>query len=302
MTAAASTGPAPPGLGVWLAAARPRTLPAAVAPVAVGTACAHVAGGVAWGPAAAALLGALLLQLGTNFANDVFDAEKGADTPDRKGPTRAVAAGWITARAMRTAMIATFAVAVAIGGYLVAVAGWPVIAIGVASVAAGVLYTGGPWPLGYHGLGDLFVFVFFGVVAVAGTAYVQLGEVPALALWLSVPVGAIATAILVVNNLRDRATDARVGKRTLAVRFGRGFALAEYAALLAVAHAVPLALAVTGRPWLALVLVTTVCSVRAVRALAAAEPGPAMNELLGKTARLLLVQSLLVTVGVVASG
>src|SRR5262249_27653657 len=163
---------------------------------------AHAAGGVAWGPAAAALLGALLIQIGTNFANDVFDAEKGADTPDRKGPVRAVAAGLISPGAMRAAMIGAFAAAVAVGCYLVARGGWRIVAIGVASVAAGVAYTGGPWPLGYHGLGDVFVMAFFGQVAVCGTAYVQVGHVPALAMWLSIPVGAVATAVLVVNNLR----------------------------------------------------------------------------------------------------
>lgn len=285
---------------IWLAAARPRTLPAAVAPVAVGTACAHAAGGVAWGPASAALCGALLLQIGSNFANDVFDAEKGADTPDRKGPVRAVATGLISARAMKTAMLATFLLALAVGGYLAAVAGWPVIAIGASAIAAAVLYTGGPWPLGYHGLGDLFVFVFFGLVAVAGTAFVQRGEVPSLALALGVPVGALATAILVVNNLRDRETDARVGKRTLAVRLGRGFALGEYAALLVLAHAVPLALA-WSRPALAVGVATAPLALGLYRALARAVPGPAMNELLGATARLLLAQAVLLAVGVAAS-
>lgn len=283
----------------WLAAARPRTLPAAVAPVAVGVACASAAGPVRWAPALAALAGALLLQIGTNFANDVFDAEKGADTPDRKGPVRAVAAGLITARAMRRAMIATFALAVAVGGYLAWIGGWPIVAIGVASIAAGVLYTGGPWPLGYHGLGDVFVMLFFGQVAVCGTAYVAGGEVTALSAWLSIPVGAIATAILVVNNLRDRETDARVGKRTLAVRWGRGFALAEYAALLAIAHAVPLVLALGGRPWLALGAATAPLAVARMRALARAVPGPAMNVLLAATAQLLLAQATLLSVALV---
>jgi 1,4-dihydroxy-2-naphthoate octaprenyltransferase len=283
----------------WVAAARPKTLTAAVAPVAIGTACAHAAGGIAWGPAVAALVAAGLIQIGTNFANDVFDAEKGADTAERKGPVRAVATGLISAAAMRAAMIVTFALAVAVGVYLVAVGGWPVVAIGVASVLAGVAYTGGPWPLGYHGLGDVFVMLFFGQVAVCGTAYVQLGRVPALAWWLSLPVGAVATAILVVNNLRDRETDAKVGKRTLAVRFGRGFALAEYTALLALAHVVPVGLATLGgRPWCALGVVTVPWAVVLVRKLVRAEPGPEMNELLGATAKLLLAQSVLVAIGV----
>jgi 1,4-dihydroxy-2-naphthoate octaprenyltransferase len=278
----------------WVGAARPRTLTAAIAPVAIGTACAHAAGGVAWGPATAALVGAGLIQIGTNFANDVFDAEKGADTAERKGPVRAVATGLISAAAMRAAMVVTFALAVLVGLYLVTVGGWPVVAIGVASVAAGVAYTGGPWPLGYHGLGDVFVMVFFGQVAVCGTAYVQVGSVPALAWWLSLPVGAVATAILVVNNLRDRESDAKVGKRTLAVRFGRTFALVEYAGLLAIAHAVPVALG----GWAILGAATAPWAVVLVRRLVKAVPGPEMNELLGATAKLLLVQSVLMAVGV----
>jgi 1,4-dihydroxy-2-naphthoate octaprenyltransferase len=155
--------------GIWIAASRPKTLPAAIVPVAVGTACAEACGGVAWGPALAALGGALAIQIGTNFANDVFDAEKGADGPGRLGPLRAVSAGLITAAAMKRAMILAFAVATAFGVYLAAVGGWPVVAIGVASIISGMAYTGGPWPLGYHGLGDVFVMVFFGFVAVCGT-------------------------------------------------------------------------------------------------------------------------------------
>ena len=231
---------------IWIAAARVRTLPAAIVPVAIGTACAHVAGEIAWAPAIAALGGALAIQIGTNFANDVFDAEQGADGPDRIGPLRAVSAGLITAGAMKRAMIAAFAVATAFGVYLACVGGWPVVAIGLASIVSGIAYTGGPWPLGYHGLGDLFVMIFFGLVAVCGTAYVQIAAVPCLAIWAAVPVGALATAIIVVNNLRDREQDARSGKRTLAVRLGRRGALAEYALLLVVAYVVPIALAVSG--------------------------------------------------------
>ena len=172
-------------MSIWIAAARPKTLPAAIVPVVVGTACAHAVGGIAWGPALAALAGALAIQIGTNFANDVFDAEKGTDGPDRIGPLRAVATGAITAATMKRAMIAAFAIATAFGAYLAWVAGWPVVAIGVASVLSGIAYTGGPWPLGYHGLGDVFVMVFFGLVAVCGTVFVQLGHVPMLAVWVS---------------------------------------------------------------------------------------------------------------------
>lgn len=282
---------------IWIAAARLRTLPAAVVPVAVGTACAKASGGVALGPALAALGGSLAIQIGTNFANDVFDAEKGADTHERIGPLRAVSAGLISAAAMKRAMIAAFAVATLFGVYLLAVAGWPIAVIGLASIASGIAYTGGPWPLGYHGLGDVFVLAFFGFVAVCGTAFVQLGHVPALAWWAAVPVGALATAILVVNNVRDRATDVRAGKRTLAVRFGRPAALIEYALLLAAAYTVPAVLALTGSPWAALPLATLPLAGIRMRALLAAADGPEHNACLAATAQLLMLHGLLFAAG-----
>ena len=284
---------------LWIKTSRPATLTAAAAPVAVGTACAHAAGGVAAGPALAALLGAMWLQIGANFANAVFDAEKGADGPGRLGPTRAVAAGLLSAGAVRRAMILAFAAATACGVYLTWVAGWSIVAIGVASVVAAVAYTGGPYPLGYHGLGDVFVMAFFGFVAVCGTAFVQLGHVPALAVWLAVPVGSLATAILVVNNLRDRKGDAVVGKRTLAVRLGRGGAIAEYAVLILASYAVPLGLAVAhGAPWLALPCATAPWAFELARRVARVD-GAALNPLLGATARLLLAHSVLAALGVV---
>ncbi len=284
-------------LGIWIGAARLRTLPAAIVPVAVGTACARVCGTIAWGPALAALAGSIAIQIGTNFANDVFDAEKGADTPERIGPLRAVSAGLISAAAMKRAMIVAFAVAAAFGVYLVSVAGWPIVAIGIASIAAGIAYTGGPWPLGYHGLGDVFVLAFFGFVAVCGTVYVQLGWVPPLAWWAAVPVGALATAILVVNNVRDRATDARAGKRTLAVRFGRPAALVEYTLLIAVAYAVPIALAIHLKPWAALPLFTAPLAIARLRALLRAVDGPEHNACLAATAQLLMAHGILFATG-----
>jgi 1,4-dihydroxy-2-naphthoate octaprenyltransferase len=283
-------------MNVWLQAARPKTLPAAATPVIVGTACAHACGGVVWGPALAALGGAFALQIGANFANDAFDAEKGADGADRIGPVRAVAAGLISAAAMKRAMAIAFAIAMVFGIYLTSVAGWPIVAIGLASIAAAFAYTGGPWPLGYHGLGDVFVFVFFGLVAVCGTAFVQLGHVPELAWWASVPVGALSTAILVVNNVRDRAGDARAGKRTLAVRFGRSAGIVEYALLVAVAYAIPAALAPSHLARL-LPLVTIPLAIVRVRALARAATGPEHNALLAATAQLLLVHGALFAVG-----
>lgn len=284
----------------WIAAARLRTLPAAVAPVAVGTACAHASGGIAWAPALAALGGSLAIQIGTNFANDVFDAERGADGPDRIGPVRAVAAGLISARAMKLAMIAAFAIASMFGLYLTATVGWPIVAIGVASIIAGIAYTGGPYPLGYHGLGDVFVMAFFGFVAVCGTTFVQLGHVPCLAIWASIPVGAIATAIIVVNNVRDRGTDVGAGKRTLAVRYGRRFAIAEYASLLALAYVVPVGLAVCNHSaWIALPLLTLPLAWKRLRNLIDAATGPEHNTLLAATGQLLLLHSILFATGLV---
>jgi 1,4-dihydroxy-2-naphthoate octaprenyltransferase len=295
------TEPAPAALSAWIGAARLRTLPAAVVPVAVGTACAAASGGVALGPALAALAGALAIQIATNFANDVFDAERGADGPDRVGPVRAVSAGLISAAAMKRAMIFAFGVATLFGVYLAAVAGWPVVAIGVASILSGVAYTGGPWPLGYHGLGDVFVMAFFGFVAVCGTAFVQLGHVPGLAIAAAVPVGALATAILVVNNVRDRETDERAGKRTLAVRLGRRGGLIEYAALLAIAYAIPLALVLGGRLTVALPLLSAPIAIARLRALIAAADGPAFNRCLAGTAQLLLLHGGLFAAGLAAS-
>jgi 1,4-dihydroxy-2-naphthoate octaprenyltransferase len=294
--------PGPDSPRAWLLAARPATLPAAIAPVAVGTACAAAAGGFRPGPAAAAAVGALLLQVAANFANDVFDFEKGADREDRLGPPRAVQSGLLSPAAMRRGLVAVLAAALAVGVYLAAVAGWPVVAIGIASIAAAVAYTGGPFPLGYHGLGDLMVLLFFGFVAVCGTAFVQVGGLPALAVAASVPVGALATAILVVNNLRDRAGDAIAGKRTLAVRLGPGGARVEYAALLAVAYTVPIALAALRGEWLlAAPVVTAPWAVRLVGSIWRRD-GLALNPCLPATARLLLLHSLVWAAAIAVAG
>jgi 1,4-dihydroxy-2-naphthoate octaprenyltransferase len=294
--------PAPDSPRAWLLAARPATLPAAVAPVAVGTACAAAAGGFRPGPAAAAAVGALLLQVAANFANDVFDFEKGADREDRLGPPRAVQSGLLSPAAMRRGLVAVLAAALAVGVYLAAVAGWPVVAIGIASIAAAVAYTGGPFPLGYHGLGDLMVLLFFGFVAVCGTAFVQVGGLPALAVVAAVPVGALATAILVVNNLRDRAGDAIAGKRTLAVRLGARGARVEYAALLAVAYTVPIGLAVEHGEWLlAAPVVTAPWAMRLVGSVWRRD-GLALNSCLPATARLLLLHSLVWAAAIAVAG
>ena len=298
MVAVAQALPPAGSARAWLLAARPATLGAAVVPVAVGTAVAHAAGGLAPGPALAALVGSIFIQIGTNFANDVFDHEKGADTADRLGPPRAAQLGLLSGRQLYAGIAVVFALALACGVYLTAVAGWPVVAIGIASLLSGLAYTGGPYPLGYHGLGDVFVLAFFGFVAVCGTAYVQLGQVPALAWWASVPVGALATAILVVNNVRDRDTDVLAGKRTLAVRFGRAGALAEYVLLLVAAYAVPVALLASGqaRAWVLLPLATLPLAIARTRALFAAQ-GRAHNPVLVGTAKLLVVYGVLFAVG-----
>lgn len=283
----------PGSLRAWLLATRPATLTAAFVPVAVGTAVAHAEGGVRWGPAVAALLGAFLLQIGTNLANDLFDHEKGADTEERVGPLRAAQAGLLTTRQLRVGMVLTFAAAVLVGVYLAAVAGPAIVALGLLAIASGVAYTGGPFPLGYNGLGDVFVMLFFGFVAVCGTVYVQLGAVPELAWWASVPVGSLATAILVVNNVRDRETDAKAGKRTLAVRFGRRAGVVEYVALMVAAYAVPTLLAWRlADPWQLLPLLTVPWAVALIRQLVRLE-GPPLNATLASTARLLLVHGVL---------
>ena len=282
----------------WIMAARPQTLPAGVAPVAVGTAVAHALGGARAGPALAALVGALLLQIASNLANDVFDHEKGADGPDRLGPPRAVACGLLRPRAVRCALFLVLGAAMAVGVYLTLVAGWKVVALGLLAMACAVAYTGGPVPLGYHGLGDALVLLFFGFAAVCGTDFVQLGRVPAESLWAAVPVGALATAILVVNNLRDRAGDAACGKRTLAVRLGARAARVEYALLVAIAYAVPIAAAVSrGEPLLALPVLTLPWGVGLVRAIWRRD-GRALNPCLPATARLLLATSLLWAAGI----
>ena len=282
----------------WWLAIRPATLTASAAPVLVGSGAAWAEGAFAIGPAVAALVGAFLLQIGANFANDVFDFERGADNADRLGPQRATQQGWISATQMKRAMWLAFAGATAVGLYLTWVAGWPVLALGLLSIAAAYLYTGGPKPYGYLGLGDLSVFLFFGPGAVAGTYYVQALAVSELALLASLPIGALATAILVVNNLRDIETDARANKRTLAVRLGDRPTRTYYFALLAVAYAMPaviwwrgLADAWVLLPWLSLPLAARLA------ARMRHEGGLALNGCLVRTARLEVVFGLLFALG-----
>jgi 1,4-dihydroxy-2-naphthoate octaprenyltransferase len=275
-------------LAVWLLAIRPQTLTAAVAPVLVGSALAAHDGRFRFAPAASALAGALLIQIGTNLFNDVADFERGADTAARTGPVRVTQRGLLPAAQVRRAAYAAFALAALAGAYLVACAGWPILVLGAGAIAAGIGYTGGARPLGYRGLGDVCVFAFFGVAAVAGTYFVQARTVSAAAWLASIPIGALATAILVVNNLRDLDTDRAAGKRTLAVRLGARATRIEYAALLALAFLTVPALCFTlGRtawgflPWLTLPWAAVLAG-----EIFTGPDGVALNRLLVRTARL----------------
>ena len=298
----------------WVMAARPQTFPVAAAPVAVGVGLALDRGVFAPLPALAALVGAVLITVGTNLANDYYDAARGADTADREGFTRVTASGLIEPPAVKRGMWVAFGAAVAVGSYLVWVGGVPILVVGLVSVAAGVAYTGGPYPLGYVGLGDPFVFVFFGLVAVSGTVYVQAasavagvpvapppGTVPLNAVLAGVVPGALATNVLVVNNVRDRDEDVETGKRTLAVRFGVRVARAQYVALLVVAYLVPLAFVARGQGLAVLLpLFTLPLAVRVARPVLTETSGAALNPALERTGRLMAAFAVLFAAGLAA--
>ena len=296
----------------WVIAARPQTLPAAAAPVIVGVGLAVETGVFAPLPALAALVGAALIQIGTNFANDYYDAIQGADTDDREGFTRVVASGLIEPNEVKRAMWATFGAAILVGSFLVYVGGVPILVVGLASVAAGIAYTGGPYPLGYHGLGDLFVFVFFGLIAVTGTYYVQAaalvggavpvwppaGTITRAAVVASLPVAALSTNILVVNNVRDREEDAKTGKRTLAVRFGYGLSRAQYVGLLALAYAAPFWFYANGYGLAVLLpLATLPLAVGVAETVLTETGGEALNPALESTGKLLAAYAVAFAVG-----
>jgi 1,4-dihydroxy-2-naphthoate octaprenyltransferase len=283
-------------------AARPRTLPAAVAPVLVGTAAAvEATDDIRVGAFIAALVGSVFIQVGTNLANDYSDARRGADSADRLGPVRVTSSGLVAPRRVLVATWVAFGVAVAAGIYLITVAGIVILIVGVASILAGVLYTGGPRPYGYEGLGELFVFLFFGLVAVNGSYYVQLERLDWLPFGLSLAVGFLVTAILVVNNVRDIETDQRAGKRTLAVRIGRPRTRQLYAALLAAAFvAVPVTLLATGGPaWGLLALGAAPLARRPLAAVMTRTDGPSLNGALAGTGALLAAFSVLLAGGLV---
>ena len=296
MTAAIARPSSP--LAAWFLATRPRTLVAGVVPVAVGSALAFRDHHFAWLSALAALLGALLIQVGTNLVNDYFDFKRGADTSDRLGPARATQQGWLTPDSVFTGAMVCFALAFTVGMYLVSIAGWPLVVIGLTSLAAGYSYTGGPFPLAYNGLGDVFVLVFFGFVAVGGSYFVQSLTVTPTVLLAAVPVGLLGVALLAVNNTRDEKTDALVDKKTLVVRFGARFGKAEYVTCLVVSALVPVVLTVTGMttPWVMLSWLAAPFAVPPLRILFT-QTGAALNQALAGTAKLQMIYGVLFALG-----
>ena len=284
----------------WWAAARPKTLGAAVAPVLVGTAMAQRTSGLAFWAMASCLVGAMLLQLGTNFANDYFDFVQGADTEERLGPTRATQAGWVSPTSMRNAFILMFALVAVPGLYLTYLGGWPVFLLGVLSVFSGVWYTAGPYALAYLGLGDLFVLIFFGGVATVGTYYVQTFQLDAPIFLASLGPGLFSTAILAVNNLRDRLTDTDSNKRTLAVRFGANVVRFEYLLCCLGASLVPwLIFTFTSEqhPYSLWASATFLWCIPAIIKVFRLDADPRLNPLLGETGKFLLLYSVLFSVG-----
>jgi 1,4-dihydroxy-2-naphthoate polyprenyltransferase len=292
-------------LHIWLMAARPRTLPAAVAPVLVGTALAATEDTFRPLTFVAAMLGAVFIQIGTNLSNDYSDARRGADTEDRLGPVRVTAGGLVPPRQVLVATYVAFGLAVLAGAYLIATAGWELLLVGAASILAGVLYTGGPRPYGYEGLGEVFVFLFFGLVAVTGSYFAQVERLTWEAFVLAVPVGLLASAILVVNNVRDLETDRRAGKRTLAVRLGRPRARTLYATMVYAAFALAPLPWLLGSDelsaWLALPLPALPLAVPVVRTVRRRTDGPSLNGALARTGMLQLVFCTLLSAGILAS-
>lgn len=286
-------------LQIWLIAARPRTLPAAVAPVLVGTALAWTVGPLDWIAFVAAALGALFIQVGTNLSNDYSDARRGADTEERLGPVRVTAGGLVPPKQVLFATYASFGMAVLCGIYLIIVAGPVLLLIGAASILAGVLYTGGPRPYGYEGFGELFVFTFFGIVAVAGSYFVQRQALEWEAFVLAIPVGLLASAILVVNNVRDLETDRRAGKKTLAVRLGRINTRRLFAAMILLAYPTALLPSLLGsfNAWPLLILLTVPIALALVKTVGSRTDGPTLNSALARAGVLELTFCSLLTIG-----
>jgi 1,4-dihydroxy-2-naphthoate polyprenyltransferase len=285
---------------IWLLAARPKTLPAAAATAITGSAAAFYNNKFQPGPALACLLGALLLQIGANLANDVFDYYRGADAQERLGPLRVTTAGLLQPGQVLAGMWVVFGLAALLGAYLALAAGWPVLLVGLACILAALAYTGGPFPFGYYGLGDLVVFIFFGPVAVCGTYFVQARQLSGLAVICSLPMGFLITAILVVNNLRDIATDRAAGKQTLAVRLGANGARWEYALCLILAYLAPLIFILLGRlpTWSGLYWLSLPWALQLLRDIWRDE-GRQLNKALAGTGRLTLIYGVLFSLGLV---
>jgi 1,4-dihydroxy-2-naphthoate octaprenyltransferase len=287
---------------VWFLAIRPKTLPAAVGPVIVGSVLAYVDHNFRLGPAFACFMAALLLQIGSNLANDVFDYEKGADQGERFGPTRVTQAGLLQPADVKRGMVLVFLISVILGLYLTFVGGWPILIVGVAAILSAIAYTGGPFPLGYHGLGDFFVFIFFGLAAVAGTYYVQSLTVYTTVWWMAVVMGLLTVALLVVNNLRDIENDRQVNKRTLAVRFGERFSRQEYVFCILMAYTIPVTLLISENlPIFSLLIFLTLpMTFRLVKAIYS-DSGRSLNKTLAGTSRLSLIYALCFAVGLIAN-
>jgi 1,4-dihydroxy-2-naphthoate octaprenyltransferase len=286
----------------WGLAIRLRTLPAAAAGVVTGSALAWRDGFFRLDAALACLVAALLLQIGSNLANDVFDFERGTDTAERMGPVRVTQAGLLTPAQVKAGMVLAFGVAALLGLYLAWLGGWPIILVGVAALLSAIAYTGGPFPLAYHALGDLFVFIFFGLASVAGTYYVQAGFVSAAAWWMALPPGLIITAILVVNNLRDLENDRQAGKHTLAVLIGESKSKGQYLICMIAAYLImPLAASMGVVPWTSLVTwLSLPLAFRAARVAVTANGRP-LNAALAGTGQTALLFSILFWIGLLFS-
>ena len=283
----------------WILASRLKTLPAAISPVLVGVSLAIHDGEFKPFIAFMTLLAAVLIQIGANFANDVYDFLKGSDREDRLGPTRATQSGLILPENMKKGMCLVFAMAICVGFYLASIGGWPIVWIGLASIASAIAYTGGPYPLGYHGWGDVFVFIFFGIIAVPGTYYLQSGIVSYDSILLGIPLGALSTAILIVNNLRDADTDIKSDKRTLAVRLGKPFVKIEYIVMMVIAFATPIYILQFWDEFsLYIILFLLPISIQHIQSLYI-KTGEALNEVLVDTAKFLFHFSLLLSIGLI---
>lgn len=288
----------------WVVASRPATLPAAAVPVLVGAAAA-VSEGASFRASifVVTIVAALLIQIGTNFANDYSDFRRGADHDGRLGPARVTQTGMLSLEAVRMGIVVAFALAAISGIYLSWIGGWTIVLIGLLSIICGLAYTGGPWPFGYHGLGDVFVFIFFGVVAVTGTAFLQMGQWSAMALVMSVPVGLLVTNILVINNLRDLPTDRAAGKNTLAVRLGQRRTRMQYALFIALAYLVPayVGLSKTSHRWLLLPWISAPIAALLVRRVTGGVSGRELNPVLKQSGLLLLLFGVLLSAGLLLS-